>query len=139
MSAQRSAARESSRPAEWVRARFSVLVPLGAVVAVAIVCIIVAALTSAQRADDVALERERQLLIRAVGTHAQWSLSRLHTVARAPAAVGGDDIERVPLAIDHRLRSWLNSLRDHDLVLVANSSGEIVYSQPSDERDDPGL
>ena len=62
--------RERSKPTGWDRTRLSVLVPLGVVVAVAIVCIVVAALTSAQRADDVALERERQLLIRAIDNHA---------------------------------------------------------------------
>ena len=50
-------ARAASKPTQWNRTRLGVLVPLGAVVAVAIVCIVVAALTSAQRADDVALER----------------------------------------------------------------------------------
>src|SRR6185436_1868244 len=46
------------KPTGWDRTRLGVLVPLGVVVAVAIVCIVVAALTSAQRADEVAGARE---------------------------------------------------------------------------------
>src|SRR3954470_17002383 len=98
---------ERSKPTGWNQTRLGVLVPLGVVVAVAIVCIVVAALTSAQRADDVALEREQQLLIRAIGTHAQWSLTRLRTVSHSPAAVGAEDIGQSPASIDYRLRSWL--------------------------------
>ena len=75
--------RERSKPTGWDRTRLGVLVPLGVVVAVAIVCIVVAALTSAQRADDVALERERQLLSRAITNHAEWALLRLKTTAQS--------------------------------------------------------
>ncbi len=63
------------------------LVPLGVVVAVAILCIVVAALTSAQRADDVALERERQLFSRAVVNHGEWSLLRLKSAVQSNASV----------------------------------------------------
>ena len=43
--------------------RLSVVVPIGIIVAVAIVCVVVAVLSSAQRADEVALDAERQLFI----------------------------------------------------------------------------
>ena len=42
----------------WDRARLSVVVPIGVIVAVAIVCIVVAVLSSAQRADIVAVDHE---------------------------------------------------------------------------------
>ena len=89
-------ARESkSKPTGWDRTRLGVLVPLGVVVAVAIVCIVVAALTSAQRADDVALERERQLLTRAIVNHGEWSLLRLKQRRRDPThAVSAGDIDQ---------------------------------------------
>ena len=69
-------AREKPKPTGWERTRLGVLVPLGIVVAVAIICIVVAALTSAQRADEVALKREEQLLTRAIANHGEWSLRR---------------------------------------------------------------
>ena len=109
-------ARERSKPTGWDRTRLGVLVPLGVVVAVAIVCIVVAALTSAQRADDVALERERQLLTRAIVNHGEWSLLRLKNVAQSNASVSADDIDQSPAMVQPRLRAWLGPLGDHDLV-----------------------
>src|SRR4029079_18910968 len=117
-------ASDRSKPTGWDRTRLGVLLPLGVVVVVAILCIVVAALTSAQRADDVALERERQLLIRAVVNHGEWSLLRLKTVGRSGDAVSTGDIDQSPSIAQQRLRAWLGPLLDHDLVLVADSSGK---------------
>jgi diguanylate cyclase (GGDEF)-like protein len=111
-----------------------VLVPLGVVVAVAIVCIVVAALTSAQRADDVALERERQLLTRAIVNHGEWSLQRLRNVVESSTSVSAGDIDQSPEVSQPRLRAWLGPLYDHNLVLVMNSRDEIVYSQPGRQQ-----
>jgi diguanylate cyclase (GGDEF)-like protein len=131
--------RERSKPTGWDRTRLGVLVPLGVVVAVAIVCIVVAALTSAQRADDVALERERQLLTRAIDNHAEWLMLRLRNTVKSSASVSAEDINQSPAVVQPRLRSWLGSLIDHDLVLVVDSAGAIVYSQPGQNSSDPEL
>jgi len=131
--------RERSKPTGWDRTRLSVLLPLGVVVAVAIVCIVVAALTSAQRADDVALERERQLLNRAIVNHAEWALLRVRTAARSSASVSANDINQSPAVVQPRLRVWLGTLIDHDLVLLVDSAGAIVYSQPGQNSSDPEL
>ena len=74
----------------WDRARLGVVVPLCVVVAVAIVCIVVAALTSAHRADEVALEHEKQLLTRAIANHGEWSLRQLESVIATDEAVRRD-------------------------------------------------
>ena len=50
----RARKRENGSHTSWDRARSSVVVPIGVIVAVAIVCIVVAVLSSAQRADEVA-------------------------------------------------------------------------------------
>ena len=42
----------------WKKARLSLLLPIGTIVAIAIVCVVVAVLTSAQRANEVSLTRE---------------------------------------------------------------------------------
>jgi diguanylate cyclase (GGDEF)-like protein len=126
-----------AKPAGQDRTRLGMLVPLGVVVAVAIVCIVVAALTSAQRANDVALERERQLLIRAVVNHGEWSLLRLKNVVRSADAVSAGDIDQTPSVVQPRLRAWLSPLLDHDLVVVVDSSGRIIYSQPGQRSQDP--
>jgi diguanylate cyclase (GGDEF)-like protein len=106
---------------------------------VAIVCIVVAALTSAQRADEVALGRERQLLTRAITNFGEWSLLRIKNIAMSNAAVSADEIERDPAQLRQRLASWLGPLRDHDLVLVVNAHGEAVYAQPGRSLSDIAL
>ena len=117
-------AREQTKPTGWDRTRLGVLVPLGVVVAVAIVCIVVAALTSAQRADDVAIERERQLLNRAIVNHGEWSLLRLKNVAQSNNSVSADDINQSSAVVQSRLRAWLSPLIDHDIVMVFNFPGQ---------------
>ena len=121
---------QRSKPAGWDRTRLGIVVPLGVIVAVAIFCIIVAALTSAQRADDVALARERQLLSRAVVNHGEWSLLRLKSAVQSDARVRAEDINQSAAVAQPRLRTWLGALNDHDLVLVADASDAIAYSQP---------
>jgi diguanylate cyclase (GGDEF)-like protein len=130
-------ARKRTNAAGQIRAPFGIVIPLSVVVAVAIVCIVVAALTSAQRANDVALERERQLLSRAIVNHGEWSLLRLQNVVRSADAVNADDIDQTPSLVQPRLRTWLSPLLDHDLVLVVNSAGRIVYSQSGHDTQDP--
>jgi diguanylate cyclase (GGDEF)-like protein len=138
-SSMRSGARERSKAAGWDRTRLGMVVPLGVVVAVAILCIVVAALTSAQRADDVALERERQLFSRAVVNHGEWSLLRLKSLAQSNASVGDDDINHSAALVQPRLHAWLSPLSDHDLVLVVDTNGATVYSQPGNHLLDADL
>jgi diguanylate cyclase (GGDEF)-like protein len=106
-----------------------VLVPLGLVVATAIICIVVAVLTSARRADEVAAERERQLLTRAIINHAEWSLHRLKNIVQSDNSVAARDIDQDPTSIQERFSSWLAPLLDHSLLVVVNSAGQIVHTQ----------
>jgi len=110
-------------------ARFGVLAPLGIVVAIAIVCIVVAALLSAHRADDVALDRERQLLSRAISTQGDWIFGRVKSLIDSAASVSAEDIEQSPAQVQQRLTTWLSALSDQNLVLVLNSQNEIAYTQ----------
>src|SRR4029079_5237331 len=132
-------ASDRSKPTGWDRTRLGVLLPLGVVVVVAILCIVVAALTSAQRADDVALERERQLLTRAIVNHGEWSLLRLQNVARSNNSVSADDINQSPAVVQPRIRAWLAPLADHDVAMLFDSSGALVYSQSGKNPSNAGL
>jgi diguanylate cyclase (GGDEF)-like protein len=120
---------DRARPTGWDRARLGVVVPLCVVVAVAIVCIVVAALSSAQRADEVALERETQLLTRAIANHGEWSLRRLRRIVHSQEAVAAAEIDQTPSIARQRIAAWLEPLLDHDLTAVVNSSGQIVHMQ----------
>ena len=121
--------RERLKPAGWERTRLGVLFPLGTVVAVAIVCIVVAVLTSAHRADEVAFERERQLLTRATTDYGEWSLRRLRTIVESHTSVGTGDIDQSPAAAQQRLSAWLDPLRNDYVVVVIDSFGQIAFTQ----------
>ncbi|HSP49261.1 MAG TPA: hypothetical protein VLN61_03575, partial [Pseudolabrys sp.] len=70
----------------WDRARLSVVVPIGIIVAVAIVCIVVAVLSSAQRADEVAIQHEKLLFARALSNYERV----LHEIKSVAASEQGD-------------------------------------------------
>ena len=61
----------------WDKARLSLLLPMGVIVAVAIVCVVIAVLASAQRANEVALTREQGLIRGAITGHGARVLREL--------------------------------------------------------------
>lgn len=98
------------------------------VVAVAIVCIIEAALTSAQRADEVALEREKHLFMKAAVNHGEWSMRRLKSVVDSDQATHGNDLDQAGGA-PGRIVAWLKPLLEHDFVLMIGSADRVLYAQ----------
>ena len=129
--------REYGKPAGWERARLGVVIPLCVVVAVAIVCIIVAALTSANRADEVALENEKHLLTRAIANHGEWSLRRLRGIVSTDENIRSIDLEGKAEATHPRLSRWLEPMRDHDMIWVIGSSDQLIYGQTGRHLKDP--
>jgi diguanylate cyclase (GGDEF)-like protein len=122
-------ARDHQTPTGWERTRIGVVVPLCVVVAVAIVCIIVAALSSANRADEVALENEKQLLMRAIANHGEWSLRRLRNMTATDTSIHGVAFDGPAATVQPKLERWLEPMRDHDLVWVIGSSDQLVHGQ----------
>ena len=104
--------------------RLSVVVPIGVIVAVAIVCVVVAVLGSAQRADQVALETERQLFTRALANHGERILREIESVATsgsAPRIRAKYD----PDWVQRRVGRWLETFFDHDFVFVADATDRL--------------
>ena len=124
--------RERTRRTDWDRARLGVVVPLCVVVSIAIVCIIVAALMSAHRANEVAIERETQLLSRAISNRAEWSLRRLVTLAQPGEAVRHLNIE----AQQERIVRNLKIMPDHDMVVIVDASDQMSHAsiEPNETR-----
>ena len=83
-----------AKPGSWERTHLSVVTRVGIIVAVAIVCVIVAVMTSAYRADEVALEQERQLFTRAIADHGGRVLREIESVTATDRAVHNIRIER---------------------------------------------
>jgi diguanylate cyclase len=104
------------------------VVPIGITVAVAIVCVLVAVLGLARRADEVAVEAEQRLLTRALTNYAQRVLREVETVVVSDAAyrkIRVDfDPDWVKVYADQRLKSWF----EHDLVFVLGPSDRLLYA-----------
>ncbi|MEA2875386.1 MAG: hypothetical protein QOF14_582, partial [Hyphomicrobiales bacterium] len=71
------------RRSDGGRPRTTGVIPIGVVVLLAIVCVIVAVLTTARRADDVELQQERLLLTNAIADRGHRVLRELENIAAA--------------------------------------------------------
>ncbi len=118
----RPQAADDRRYTSWDRARLSVVVPVGVIVAVAIVCIVVAVLTSAQRADEVAVGHERQLLSRAVVTQGARLLREVESAAASETAAHNPDAG----ALEQRLGSTLSSVFEHNYVFTIDANDRLT-------------
>jgi diguanylate cyclase (GGDEF)-like protein len=117
--------------------RPSVVAPIGVIVVVAIVCVVVAALSSARRADDVALENERQLFTRALTSQGERVLRDISAVATSEAAYRrirvSFDSDWVQISVGLRLQSFF----DHDFVFVTDPSDHLLYASLGRRSVDP--
>ncbi len=125
------------RYTSWDRARLSVVVPIGVIVAVAIVCIVVAVLSSAQRADEVAVQHEKLLFSRALSTYGERVLREVKSVAASERAVENVRVKYDPDWVKQRVGFWLKTYFDHDHVFVFDGGDKPVYSQFDSHALDP--
>jgi diguanylate cyclase (GGDEF)-like protein len=112
----------------WAKARLSLLVPIGAIVAVAIVCVVIAVLTSARRADEVSLNREEFLLQEAIvgkGTHLVRQVESAAATLQATAKLR-DAFD--PQWADRRIGKWLQNFYRQDVVVIVDGKDRITYS-----------
>jgi diguanylate cyclase (GGDEF)-like protein len=106
----------------------SVVVPIGVIVAVAIICIVVAVLSSAQRADEVAIEHEKQLLSHALDNLGERVLREVESVASSDAAIQNIRLSFDPTWTEQRAGLWLETYFAHDYVFVFDASDAPVFS-----------
>jgi diguanylate cyclase (GGDEF)-like protein len=121
----------------WEHMRASAVVPVGVIVVVAIICVVVAALGSAQRADSVALDNERQLFSRALTNQGERVLRDIAAVATSEAAYRrmrvSFDSDWVQISVGLRLQSFF----DHDFVFVTDPSNHFLYASLGRRSVDP--
>jgi diguanylate cyclase (GGDEF)-like protein len=130
LAADRPRAPEERNVTSWDRARLSVVVPIGVIVAVAIICIVVAVLSSAQRADQVALEHEKAQFTSAMMNEGERVLREVESLASAKTSV-----EHLRDTFD---RDWaeqrigyLQRNFDHDYVLIFDANNHLLLSVSS--------
>src|ERR1700728_2438044 len=114
---QIAAGRKRSR---WEKARLSLVMPIGVIVAVAIVCVVVAAMTSAQRADEVSFDHEQQLIRQAVADHGERVLRQLDSVAGTPHAAMRIRANYDPQWVAAHIGTWLQTYFKQDIVVVVD-------------------
>lgn len=103
--------------------------PVGVIVAVAIVCIVVAVLSSAQRADEVAVAQERQLLSNALQDVGRRVLRETDSVASSQGAYEHIRHDFNPAWVEERAGTWLATYFQHDLILIFDKTDRPVYSR----------
>ena len=106
--------------------------PIGGIVAVAIVCIVVAVLSSARRADDVAVGHEQQMFNTALANVGERMLRDIESVARSDGAIRNiRDSFDVDWTQQH-IGGWLDSTIEHDGVIVFDPHGTPIFSRGTD-------
>jgi diguanylate cyclase (GGDEF)-like protein len=110
------------------------VVPIGVIVAVAIVCIVVAVLSSAQRADEVAAQHESQLFWQSLHNQGERVLREVESVASSQSAIENIRMDFEPGWAAEHVGLWLQNFFEHDYVFIFNGEDRPVYvtagSQP---------
>jgi diguanylate cyclase (GGDEF)-like protein len=128
---------EGRQPSGWSRGRLGVVVPIGIIVALAIVCVMVAVFGSAHRADEVAVETERQLFTRALTNHGDRVLREIEAVATSEAAYRKIRTNFDPAWVQVYVGLRLQSFFDHDFVFVADAADHFLYASLGNRSVDP--
>ncbi|MGA9429527.1 MAG: diguanylate cyclase, partial [Xanthobacteraceae bacterium] len=109
----------------WDQARL--VAPIGVIVVVAILCVIVAVLTSARRADEVAFNTQQQLISQAVEEHGAHALRLVEGVAATPSATAKIRNAFDPLWADQRIGQPLAKF-NFDVVAIVTADDRIEYA-----------
>jgi diguanylate cyclase (GGDEF)-like protein len=110
----------------WDRTHVSVVTRVGLIVGVAIICVIVAVLTSAYRADEVAADEERTLFTRAIADRGERVLREMESVTAADRAIRNIRTDRNLSWIQQRIGQWLETFFDHEFVLVIDEQDRFL-------------
>ena len=111
----------------WEKARLSLVLPIGAIVAVAIVCVVVAVLTSARRADEVSAGREQSLLETAIAGKGMRLLRELDSAAATERATSYIRNTYDSQWVSRRAQ-WLIDYYNEDVVAVVDGNDRIKYT-----------
>ena len=129
---------ERLRPNIWNRTRLKLVGLIGAIVAAAIIAVIFAVVTSARRADSVAVVKEQQLLTRAVGHLSDQVLHELRSATTSEEAVRNIRRHFDREWVDRRVGLWLTSYFDHDVIFLLDSANQVIYAHFGHDNVDRG-
>ena len=121
------------------RARTIGAAPIAIVVMVAIVCVVVAVLSAAERADDVELQQERRLLVQAITDRGHRVLRELENVAASNDIVLQLHYNFDPDWVHHLVGLRLSTFFDHDHVFVVDRTDGLTYAMLGNRSVDPSM
>ncbi|HKA71016.1 MAG TPA: bifunctional diguanylate cyclase/phosphodiesterase [Xanthobacteraceae bacterium] len=125
------------RRAVWDGARVSAVLPVGLILAIAIVCIVVAVVTSARRAHEVALKHDEELLLNAIADQRERVLRELESVATTEQALKNIRGAADAGWIDSNVAQTLKTYFSHDYVFAVDANNRIIYPVPGVRTVDP--
>ncbi len=112
----------------WDQARFSLVMPVGVIVVIAIVCVAVAALVSARRANEATVESEQRLIRNAITDRGQRALHLVENIAFAPHAAAKLRDHYDPDWVDHRVEHELVDNFYFDIVAIVGADDQLKYA-----------
>ena len=115
------------------------VIPIAVIVMLAIVCVVVAVMSSAGRADDVELQQERLLLTNAIADRGHRMLRELENVAAAHDVVYQLHYNFDRDWVHHLVGLRLNTFFDHDHVFVTDGADRLVYALQDNASVSPTL
>jgi diguanylate cyclase (GGDEF)-like protein len=116
------------RPTDWSKARKRMLVPICLIVAIAVLCIVLAVMTSARRADEVALMHDQKMFTKAIGNYATRMLREVESVAATPSAIAHIERNFDRSWVQQRVGLWLQGNFNHDFVFVVDARDDLSYA-----------
>ncbi|MGA2895369.1 MAG: EAL domain-containing protein [Xanthobacteraceae bacterium] len=128
MASARSQIAAESKRSRWDQARFSLVVPIGVIVAIAILCVAVAVLISAQRANEAAVESEQGLITHAITDRGERALRAAESVTATPHAALRIRDDYDPAWVDRRVGDELTDIFNFDGVAIVGADDRIEYT-----------
>jgi len=111
----------------WDQVRVSLVMPIGVIVAVAIIGVVVAILTSARRADEVAFNTQQRLIHQALVDEGERALRQVQSVAATPQATASIRDRYDPEWADAHVGKWLQDFFKDDVVQIVGADDAIRY------------
>jgi diguanylate cyclase (GGDEF)-like protein len=121
----------------WNRLRASAVAPIGLIVAAAIACLLVAVITSARRADEVAVRHDEELFLNAIAEQRERMLREVESVATTDQAVKAIRAATDADWIHRNVALTLTKHFHHDYVFVIDAADRLAYPVPGTRTAEP--
>jgi diguanylate cyclase (GGDEF)-like protein len=117
------------------RVRLNLLATIGIFVAVAIICVVLAVLSSSQRANNMSLAREQSLIRHAIIDQGSRVLRETESVSTRQSAIKAIAVAYDEAWVEQWVGHWLKTLFSHDVIMVIDAGDHVQYVTARDGHD----